>query len=121
MFYLHKLPKKTEWKYTLTNEQCMEQLKILPIQNVWTTQKNCQKSFQLLNAGMDKQSTHFNCITYPGKHNGTILLMYKVCTKQLERKQILENTTTVNLGIPTVKNAYCGLKWALNPGNFNAR
>ena len=26
------------------------------------------------NAVMEKQSTHFICIIYPGKHNGTVLL-----------------------------------------------
>ena len=32
---------------------------------------------------MDKQSPHLNCIIYPEKHNGTILLMHEAHTKQL--------------------------------------
>ena len=46
--------------------------------------------------------TRFICIIYPRKHNGTVLLMYETCSKQLERKQILDQTTTVILGAPKV-------------------
>jgi len=38
---------------------------------------------------MEKQSTHFICITYQGKQNGSVLLTNKWYLKQLERTQIL--------------------------------
>jgi len=49
---------------------------------------------------MEKQSVRFICIIYPGKNNGTILLMYEAHTKQLEQKQTLDKTPTVALGTP---------------------
>ena len=51
---------------------------------------------------MEKQSTYFICIIYPGKHNGTVLLTYGVCTEQLERKEILYQATTIFLSTPKV-------------------
>ena len=55
---------------------------------------------QFLNVVMEKQSTHFSCmINYPGKYNDTVLLTYESRTKQLEQKQILDQTTTVTFRI----------------------
>jgi len=51
---------------------------------------------------MVKQSTCFIYIIYPGKHNAILLLTYEAHTEQLERKQILYQTThsSVTLGTP---------------------
>ena len=47
---------------------------------------------------MEKQSTHLNCIIYPEEHNGTVLLTYEACTKQLASPPSnLDKTTTVTL------------------------
>ena len=50
--------------------------------------KYYQKSSQLLNAMMEKQSTHFICIIYSGKYNSTILWTHGACIEELEQKQI---------------------------------
>ena len=78
----------------LTNKRCMEWTQTLPIQNVQATQKILPK--------IVKQSTHFICIIYPGKHNGTLLLTYEAHIEQLERKQILDQTTPVILKVSYV-------------------
>ena len=51
---------------------------------------------------MDKQSTCFICIIYPGKHNGTVFLTYGACTEQLEWKEIFYQAITVFLSTPKV-------------------
>ena len=38
---------------------------------------------------MEEQSTHLICVTYQGKHNGTVLLTNEPCTEQVEQTQTL--------------------------------
>jgi len=38
---------------------------------------------------MEKQFTHFICITYQGKQNGSVISTNNQCTELLERTQIL--------------------------------
>ena len=76
--------------------QQLEQKQILPMAKCTDEQ---QKLPQLSNKVMKKQSTRFICIIYPGMHNGTLLLTYESRTEQLDRKQILGQTTIVTLRI----------------------
>jgi len=60
-----------------------------------------------LDAVMKKQSTHFVCIIYPGKHNGTMLITYEARTEQLEQNssygnKVVKETVSLTLGAPKV-------------------
>jgi len=48
--------------------------------------KYCQKSSKLSIVVMEKQFTHFICIIYPEKHNGTIHLTYEVAVSLIPIK-----------------------------------
>ena len=64
----------------VSNERYMQQLEqtqILPM-------AKCTSEQQILhsNKAMEEQSTHFICITYQQKHNGSVLLANEWCTEQ---------------------------------------
>ena len=64
---------------------------------------------------MEKQSTRFICIiNYPGKHNDTVLLTYESRTKQLEQKQILDQTTTVTFSISKILADFWVINYSLH-------
>ena len=77
-FHLHNLPREIKLQCTFNKWTMYGAVGVNTnsphTKHMGHTKNITKKSFLLLNVVMEKQFTHFICIIYPGKHNGTIFL-----------------------------------------------